>query len=120
MGFLNMERTLRHNGLKATGVVSADAVQAYKPIFDEALRVSDCTLDETIHIGNTYDTYAVGLYGAWFNRGAHHPASNPTPKNFAPPSHFVQCRRDGCKVANLPEIAPSSLFSWIKSPKCKW
>ena len=99
MGFLNMERTLRHNGLKATGVVSADAVQAYKPIFDEALRVSGCTLDETIHIGNTYDTYAVGLYGAWFNRGAHHPASNPTPKNFAPKLHHPAYFH-GLKVPN--------------------
>ena len=48
--------------------------------------------------------------GVWFNQGAHHPVNNPTPKNFAPPSHFVQCRRNGCKVTNLPEIAPFNLF----------
>ena len=65
-----MERALRHNGLKAAGVVSADAAQAYKPrreIFDEALRVSGCRPDEAIHIGDSYDTDVVGArsVGIW-------------------------------------------------------
>ena len=39
-------------------VVSADTARAYKPhreIFDEALRVSGCTPDEVVHIGDSYD-----------------------------------------------------------------
>ena len=58
-----MERALRRNGLKAAGVVSADAARAYKPrreIFDEALRFSGCTPDEVVHIGDSYDTDVVG------------------------------------------------------------
>ena len=63
IGYPYMERALRHNGLKAAGVVSADAARAYKPrreIFDEALRVSGCTPDEAVHIGDSYDTDAAG------------------------------------------------------------
>ena len=44
-------------------MVSADAARAYKPrreIFDEALRVSSCTPDEAVHIGDSYDTDVVG------------------------------------------------------------
>ena len=58
-----MEQALRRNGLKAAGVVSADTARAYKPhreIFDEALRVSGCTPDEVVHIGDSYDTDVVG------------------------------------------------------------
>ena len=62
-GLPYMERALRRNGLKAAGVVSADAARAYKPhreIFDEALRVSGCTPGEVVHIGDSYDTDVVG------------------------------------------------------------
>ena len=62
-GLPYMEQALRHNGLKAAGVVSADAARAYKPrleIFDEALRVSGCTPGEAVHIGDSYDTDVVG------------------------------------------------------------
>ena len=62
-----MEQALRHNGLKAAGVVSADTARAYKPrreIFDEALRFSGCTPDEVVHIGDSYDTDVVGAHGA--------------------------------------------------------
>ena len=62
-----MEQALRRNGLKAAGVVSADTARAYKPrreIFDEALRVSGCTPDEAVHIGDSYDTDVVGARGA--------------------------------------------------------
>ena len=66
-GLPYMEQALRHNGLKATGVVSADTVQTYKPhreIFDEALRVSGHTPGEVVHIGDSYDTDVVGAHGA--------------------------------------------------------
>ena len=66
-GLPYMERALRHNGLKAAGVVIADTARAYKPrreIFDEALRVSGCTPEQVVHIGDSYDTDAVGARGA--------------------------------------------------------
>ena len=66
-GLPYMEQALRHNGLKAAGVISADTVRAYKPhreIFDEALRFSGCTPDEVIHIGDSYDTDAAGARSA--------------------------------------------------------
>ena len=62
-----MEQALRHNGLKAAGVVSADTARAYKPhreIFDETLRASGCMPDEVVHIGDSYDTDVVGARGA--------------------------------------------------------
>ena len=62
-----MEQALRHNGLKAAGVVSADTARAYKPrreIFDEALRFSGHTPDEVVHIGDSYDTDVVGARSA--------------------------------------------------------
>ena len=65
-GLPYMEQALRHNGLKAAGVVSADTARAYKPhreIFDEALRISGCTPDEAVHIGDSYDTDVVGARG---------------------------------------------------------
>ena len=67
IGFSYMEQALRNNGLMATGVVSADSARAYKPrreIFDEALRVSGCTPDEVIHIGDSYDTDVAGARSA--------------------------------------------------------
>ena len=66
-GLPYMERALRHNGLKAAGVISADTARAYKShreIFDEALRVSGYTPDEVVHIGDSYDTDAVGARNA--------------------------------------------------------
>ena len=66
-GMPYMERALSRNGLRAAGVVSADAVRAYKPhreIFGEALRLSGCMPDEVVHIGDSYDTDAVGAHGA--------------------------------------------------------
>ena len=66
-GLPYMEQALRHNGLKAAGVVSADTARAYKPhreIFDEALRVSGYTPDEVVHIGDSYDTDVVGARNA--------------------------------------------------------
>ena len=66
IGLPYMERALRHNGLKAAGVVSADTARAYKPhreIFDEALRISGCTPGEAVHIGDSYDTDVVGARG---------------------------------------------------------
>ena len=62
-GLPYMEQALRHNGLKAAGVVSADTARAYKPhreIFDEALRFSGHTPDEVVHVGDSYDTDVVG------------------------------------------------------------
>lgn len=67
IGIPYMEQALRRNGLKAAGMVSADAARAYKPrrkIFDEALRVSGCTPGEVVHIGDSYDTDVVGARGA--------------------------------------------------------
>ena len=66
-GLSYMEQALRHNGLKAAGVVSADTVRTYKPhreIFDTALRFSGYTPDEVVHIGDSYDTDVVGARGA--------------------------------------------------------
>ncbi len=66
-GLPYMERALRHNGLKAAGVVSADTVRAYKPhreVFDEALRLSGCAPDEAVHIGDSYATDVVGARSA--------------------------------------------------------
>ena len=66
-GLPYMEQALRHNGLKAAGVISSDTARAYKPhreIFDEALRVSGCAPGEVIHIGDSYDTDVVGARGA--------------------------------------------------------
>ena len=66
-GLPYMEQALRRSGLKAAGVVSADTVRAYKPrreIFDEALRLSGCMPDEVVHIGDSYDTDAVGARSA--------------------------------------------------------
>lgn len=59
-----MEQAFQKNGLQAAGVISADAVLAYKPhreLFDEALRISGCAPDEVIHIG---DSYAADVEGA--------------------------------------------------------
>ena len=66
-GLPYMEQAMRHNGLKAAGVVSADTARAYKPhreIFDETLQVSGCAPDEVVHIGDSYDTDVVGARGA--------------------------------------------------------
>lgn len=66
-GLSYMEQALRCNGLKAAGVISADTVRAYKPhreVFDEALRLSGCTPDEAVHIGDSYDTDAAGARSA--------------------------------------------------------
>lgn len=66
-GLPYMEQALRHNGLNAAGVISADTVRAYKPrreVFDEALRLSGRTSDETVHIGDSYDTDVVGARSA--------------------------------------------------------
>ena len=65
-GLPYMEQALRHNGLKAAGVVSADTARAYKPhreIFDEALRASGCIPGDIVHIGDSYDTDVVGARG---------------------------------------------------------
>lgn len=66
-GLPYMEQALEHNGLNAAGIVSADTVRAYKPhqeVFEEALRLSGCTPDEAVHIGDSYDTDAVGAKSA--------------------------------------------------------
>lgn len=66
-GLPYMERALAQNGLKAAGMVSADTVRAYKPhreIFDEALRLSGCTPDGAVHIGDSYNTDVVGARAA--------------------------------------------------------
>ena len=66
-GLPYMEQALRHNGLNAAGVVSADTVRAYKPhreVFDEALRLSGCAPDEAVHIGDSYTTDVVGARSA--------------------------------------------------------
>ena len=63
IGFSYMEQALRSNGLKPAGIISADTVRAYKPrreIFNEALRISNCTPGEAVHIGDSYDTDVVG------------------------------------------------------------
>ena len=63
IGLPYMEQALRHNGLKAAGVVSADTARAYKPhreLFDEALRASGCIPGDVVHIGDSYDTDVVG------------------------------------------------------------
>lgn len=47
---------MRVNGISATGIVTADAVRAYKPhptLFRKALEVSGCTADEVVHIGDS-------------------------------------------------------------------
>lgn len=62
-GMPYMERALERNGLRPAGVISADTVRAYKPhreIFDEALRLSGCTTDDAVHIGDSYDTDVMG------------------------------------------------------------
>lgn len=67
IGYPYMEQALRRNGLKAAGVVSADAARAYKPhreIFNEALRISYCIPGEVVHIGDSYDTDVVGAQSA--------------------------------------------------------
>ena len=66
-GLPYIEQALRCNGLKAAGVVSGDTVRAYKPhreIFEEALRLSGCTAEDVIHIGDSYDTDVVGAQSA--------------------------------------------------------
>ena len=66
-GFPYMEQALGRNGLKAAGVVSGDTVRAYKPhreIFDEALRLGECTAEEAVHIGDSYDTDVAGARSA--------------------------------------------------------
>ncbi len=66
-GLPYMEQALCCNGLEAAGVVSADAVRAYKPhreIFDGTLLLSGCTPDEAVHIGDSYATDVVGVRGA--------------------------------------------------------
>ncbi len=66
-GLPYMEQALHLNGLKAAGVVSGDTVRAYKPhreILEEALRLSDCSAEEVIHIGDSYDTDVVGARSA--------------------------------------------------------
>lgn len=62
-GMTYMKQALAHNGLKPAGVVSADAVRAYKPhreIFEEALRLSGCAPKEAVHIGDSYGTDVMG------------------------------------------------------------
>lgn len=66
-GYPYMVQALRQNGLDAAGVVSADTVRAYKPhreIFEEALRLSGCTSNEAVHIGDSYDTDVIGARSA--------------------------------------------------------
>lgn len=62
-GLPYMEQALRLNGLRASGVVSADTVRAYKPhreLFAEALRLSGHAPEEVVHIGDSYDTDVIG------------------------------------------------------------
>lgn len=66
-GVTYMERALAQNGLRPAGVVSADTVRAYKPhreIFSEALRLSSCTPEEAVHVGDSYDTDVAGARAA--------------------------------------------------------
>lgn len=62
-----MEQALKKSGLQVADIVSADTVRAYKPhreLFDEALRISGCALDEVIHIGDSYSSDVVGARSA--------------------------------------------------------
>ena len=47
---------MRHNGLKAAGIISGELVQVYKPhkeLFEYALKVCGCNAEEVIHIGDS-------------------------------------------------------------------
>ena len=63
-GVCYVQECLKHNGLKAAGIVSGDLVRAYKPhkeLFEYALRVCGCDAEEVIHIG---DSIASDVKGA--------------------------------------------------------
>ncbi len=55
-GLSYIERSMEDKGLHPAGIVSAEAVRAYKPhreIFDEALRVSGLKAEEVLHVGDS-------------------------------------------------------------------
>lgn len=55
-GVSYVEECLRHNHLKAAGIISGEMVRAYKPhkeLFAYALNKSGCRADEVVHIGDS-------------------------------------------------------------------
>lgn len=63
-GVRYVQKCLKHNSLKAAGIISGELVRAYKPhkeLFEYALRVCRCDAEEVIHIG---DSIASDVKGA--------------------------------------------------------
>ena len=63
-GVCYVQECLKHNGLKAAGIISGELVRAYKPhkeLFEYALKVCGCNAEEVIHIG---DSIASDVNGA--------------------------------------------------------
>lgn len=55
-GACYVEECLRHNQLKAAGIISGEMVKAYKPhreVFAYALEKSGCSAKEVVHIGDS-------------------------------------------------------------------
>ena len=55
-GVCYVQECLKHNGLKAAGIISGELVRAYKPhkeLFEYALKVCGCNAEEVIHIGDS-------------------------------------------------------------------
>lgn len=69
-GISYLEKSMEVKGLKPAGIISAEAVKAYKPhheIFDEALRVSGCTKEEVLHVGDSITSDVKGALAAGIN-----------------------------------------------------
>ncbi|MEY8285724.1 HAD family hydrolase [Lachnospiraceae bacterium 50-23] len=63
-GVCYVQECLKHNCLKAAGIISGELARAYKPhkeLFEYALKVCGCNAEEVIHIG---DSIASDVKGA--------------------------------------------------------
>lgn len=62
-----VEESMKKKGLSPAGIISADMVRAYKPhreVFEKALQISGCRAEETVHIGDSYDSDVLGAQAA--------------------------------------------------------
>lgn len=62
-GMQYMEKAMKLKLLAPAGIVCADMVRAYKPhkeLFQKALGISGCRGEETVHIGDSYQSDVIG------------------------------------------------------------
>lgn len=66
-GVQYVDQAMKLNNLLPAGIVCADMVRAYKPhreLFEKALEISGCNSDEVLHVGDSYQSDALGALSA--------------------------------------------------------